>query len=201
MKNKDIHHIHSSSLSLSLSLCKFFFLSFFDFSLSRSLTHTIFLHLSQMFKANIIFAFCCDENKRWHWRLFSCFRFPFPDFLLHSLTHEWIIQTSSIRCLHAVADQNYHHKRVVNPNQTEGVWYENKQCQRQLTENIMTRARANPIKACANPIKACSRFISQTSLFSWSPFPKLYFCQGFSSLFFFLILSFFYILTFLVTSK
>ena len=184
MKNKYIHHIHSGSLSLylslylSLSICNFSFSRSLIFSLSRSLTHTIFLHLSQIFKANIILQFCSDENKRWHRRLFSCFRFRFPDFLLHSLTHEWIIQTSSIRCLHAVANQNYHHKRVVNPNQAEGVWYENKRCQRQLTENIMTRARANPIKACAYSIKrsklARDLFpkLHHSILIS---FPKLYF--------------------------
>ena len=45
MKVKDNHHIHSSSLSLSLSLC--------NFSFSRSLIF-YFLHLSQIFKANII---------------------------------------------------------------------------------------------------------------------------------------------------
>ena len=183
MKNKDIHHIHSSSLSLSLSLCNFSFCRSLIFSLSRSLTHTIFLHLSQIFKANInaaLFALAM-KIKGGTEDCFPVFLFLFL-ISFFTLTHEWIIQTSSIRCLHAVADQNYHHKRVVNPNQTEGVWYENKQCQRQLTENIMTRARANPIKACANPIKACSRFISQTSLFSWSIFPKLGACKSDQSL-------------------
>ena len=61
MKNKDIRHIHSSSLSLSL--CIFSFSRSQIFSLSRSLTHTIFLHLSQIFKANIILHFVAMKIK------------------------------------------------------------------------------------------------------------------------------------------
>ena len=44
--------LKDNTVVLSLSLCNFFSCSLFFF-LSRSLTHTIFLHLSQIFKANI----------------------------------------------------------------------------------------------------------------------------------------------------
>ena len=44
--------LKDNTVVLSLSLCNFFSRSLFFF-LSRSLTHTIFLHLSQIFKANI----------------------------------------------------------------------------------------------------------------------------------------------------
>ena len=97
---------------ISLSLCVCFFLSFSDiFFLSFSHT-TIFLHLSQIFKANINLCgmkingvtlktvFLISVSFSW---------FPSSLFLTHK-----IIQT--FRCLHAVAvcaDQNYHHNRVI----------------------------------------------------------------------------------------
>ena len=100
MKNKDIHHIHSSSLSLSLSLCNFSFCRSLIFSLSRSLTHTIFLHLSQIFKAIIILHFVAMKIKGGTEDCFPVFVFLFLiSFFTLSHTNESYRHQASVACM------------------------------------------------------------------------------------------------------
>ena len=115
MKNKDIHHIHRSSLSLSLSRCNFSFSRSLIFSLSRSLTHTIFLRLSQIsrslthtiflrlsqiFKANIILHFVAMKIKGGTEDCFPVFVFLFLiSFFTLSHTNESYRHQASVACM------------------------------------------------------------------------------------------------------
>jgi len=98
MKNKDIHHIHGSSLSLSL--CNFSFCRSLTFSLSRSRTLTIFIHLSQIFKANIILHFVAMKIKGGTEDCFPVFLFLFLiSFFTLSHTNESYRHQASVACM------------------------------------------------------------------------------------------------------
>jgi hypothetical protein len=100
MKNKDIHHIHGSSLSLSLSICNFSFSRSLAFSLSRSRTLTIFIHLSQIFKANIILHFVAMKIKGGTEDCFPVFLFLFLiSFFTLSHTNESYRHQASVACM------------------------------------------------------------------------------------------------------